>query len=261
MVIVFVAVLVLISLGILFFRFSFLQISSVDVSGIPPELSSIVALTAQDELKGTYLKIIPRSNIFLYPRDNIKQALTEKFKNIESILISRKGLSTISISLTERTKAALVCEGFHEDDSEDTSNCFFADEHGYIFAKASTTPSTDFIRYYIVTDKGDGIIGTSFIDSAHFKEIGDFVAGSLKAGIVPLGVLVSDNSQYEMYVKNAESEITVYFDTRTPLSNTLSNFVAFWNTTFNSTDKKATTTPKVDYINLRYGNTIFYSAQ
>ncbi len=271
MIVIFViAVTLVLACTVLFLRIPFIQISKMDIKGIPTEFFPAVIQSIEGELKGTYFGLIPRSNIFLYPKKDIEKVLIAQFKSIQSLSISRENLSTIAVTISERTKAALVCEGFH-DDSENT-NCFYTDENGYVFAKAGATTTDNFIRYYLITDKGDEILGTDFIDSTHFKEIANFVAGSAKAGIIPLGVLISEGNQYEMYVKNAEhnnlqgtstpSEITVYFDTRTPLTTTLSNFVAFWNSTFNvAPQKKATTTPKIDYINLRYGNTIFYSAQ
>jgi hypothetical protein len=257
-----VGVLVVLSCIVLFLKIPFLQISEIDIVGAEAGSVPRMVENVKEQLKGEYIGLIPRSNIFLYPKKGITKALISDFKNIESLSISRKGLSTIAVVVSERTKAALVCEGFHEDDSSGSDSCFFSDNDGYVFAKASASSSDSFVRYYIVTDKGDALLGTNFIDSINFKEIAGFVAGSAKAGIVPLGVLVSEGNQYEMYVKNNDSEITVYFDTRSPLSATLSNFVAFWNNTFNaSAGKKSTTTPTIDYINLRYGNTIFYSAQ
>ena len=64
-----------------------------------------------------------------------------------------------------------------------------------------------------------------------------------------------------MFIKNTQkdSEITVYFDDRSPFDSTLQNLLTFWQDSIEN--KKATSTPAFDYINLRFGNTVYYSTQ
>ena len=210
-------------------------------------------------LTGSYIKIIPKSNTIFFPKDQMEKAVTDTFKNIQSVTIARSGFSKLILIVTERTPSALTCEGFKDDSPED-QNCYYTDASGYVFAKAPilTSSSTDPIltKYYITTDKGDGIIGTNVLDSTKFMGLEKFVEGVLNANLSPTGVLVEDSGQYEMYIQD---DTTIYFDDKTPFESSLANLLAFWNNAMISARGKATTTPQFDYINLRYGDNIFFS--
>lgn len=252
-------------------RLPVFQISNVQVEGSTISSSSSVLALAKDSLAGNYPFFIPRSNIIFFPKRDIEESLKNSFAEIKSITTERKGLSFISLSIKERMASALVCEGFIGD-SVYGGNCFLADNEAFVFAKAKEN-LPNLAKYYIINDKEEGIIGTRFVEKVDYQDLSLFVEESMQAGIVPLGVLVSGNGQYEMYVKrpivsieNASSSpisppfITVYFDKRTPFSKTLSNLIAFWTTLFKK-ENNLIGSPSIDFINLRHGNTIFYSAQ
>ncbi len=186
--------------------------------------------------------------------EDIKKTLLEDFKEIETVSIRRSGLRTLTLNLEERLPAAVVCLGFRDEDLP-SSDCYTSDKHGYIFMSATTTDSST--RYYLPTDKGDNPLGTTFIIEKRFQELERFVVGSRKGGLSPLGVLIGEDGDYEMYMKNKKgnSEVTVYFDDKAPFDNTLSNLLTFWQNSL------ASTTIAFDYINLRFGNTVYYSTQ
>lgn len=266
------ALIFILGLGILILRIPFIQISTIEVIGADPAIVDQVNEVTKKNLLGSYLKVIPKSNIIFYPEAEIRKDLVFNFKNIKSISIKRGGFSSLKITLQDREKAIIVCDGFRGHIENMDQKCFFADKDGYVFSRLASSTETsldDYTHYYVFGDKGGEIIGTRFMDTLKFVEINKFVEGSIKSGIVPLGVLINENNQYEMYVESGVkkdlnststiSEITVYFDDKTPFDTTLSNFVAFWNETFLS--PKASTTLNFNYINLRYGNTIFYSTK
>jgi hypothetical protein len=91
-----------------------------------------------------------------------------------------------------------------------------------------------------------------------FLQFQKFMAMIQKEHISIVGLLIGEKNQYELYIKNKDdTETVVYFDNRTPLEKTASNLILFWNDSMLK-KKNATTTPIFDYINLRFGNNIFY---
>ena len=242
---------VLVSLFILLLRSSFLEIKTIEARGLAslsPELVQSRVLSAID---GHYFKIIPKSNIIFYPEEDVQEILKNSFKEIDNVEIKRKGLSKIFVDVRERVPAAIVCSGFHEEDMEN-NDCYFSDSLGYIFGKVHKPYPENYNRYYISTSQSEIMAGVSFIDQGRFQDLQKFMDSSLRSGIYPLGILISDDGEYEMYVK---PDTTVYFDDRSSFDTTLSNLLAFWH---NAKDK-ATSTPIFNYINLRFGNTIYYS--
>jgi hypothetical protein len=244
-------------------RSSFLQINTVSIEGstlVPKEAIEAKALSA---LSGNYFKVIPLSNIIFFPKSKIKKILSDNFKDIKDFSIFRSGLSSITISIAERVPIAIVCSGFRDETS--SGDCYWSDARGYVFGSvdpsATSFSDTTYDHYYVPTDKGDITPGKNFLEEKRFKDLENFTHGAEKGGLNPLAILIGDSGEYEMYMKNkiGDSEMTVYFDDRRPFDSTLSNLLTFWQNTFDT--RKATSTPVFDYINLRFGNTIYYSTQ
>jgi hypothetical protein len=214
-----------------------------------------------DSLSGNYLHLIPFTNIIFVPKDNIAKSLRDKFVEIKDFSIQRTGLTEISVYLEERIPSAIACSGFREDSS--TENCYFSDSRGYVFKALSTsTPvivDKKYNRYYVPRDNGEVTTGKNFIEEKRFLELENFLSRAIRGGLTPLGILIGEDGEYEMYIKNivGKSEATVYFDDKLSFNETLSNLLTFWENTVKG--KKTTTGLPFEYINLRFGNSIYYS--
>ncbi len=248
---------------ILLLRVPFFQIKEIVVEGsthTPPEIVSKVALGS---LSGNYLGVIPHSSTLFYSKKRITKALEDNFKQINVFTVHRKGINGLRLTIEERMPTAIVCPGFR--DEAEQGQCYLSDTHGYIFGSmATSTPQNLFSSlnyYYVPTEQGVISAGNNFIPEKRFSDLQKFMNGALRGGLLPLGVLISEGGEYEMYIKNkkGDSEVTVYFDDRSPFERTLLNLLTFWDNGANG--KKATTTPAFDYINLRFGNTVYYSTQ
>ncbi len=240
----------------LIFRLPALQISSVKIEGITHRSSEEISEKVTGGLTGSYLKIIPHSHILFFPKGKVVEIVENSFGDLEVKKISRSGLSQLSISVGEREAAALICPGFYEP-NPDEEKCFMADENGFVFKKAPQFSNGVFTRFYILSDEGEvtenNILGTQVMETHKFKLLKEFVSGISKVGVTPIGVLVRDDGQDELYLKG-NPETTVYFDAKIPLEKTLSNFTAFWE----NAKAEATSTPEFQYINLRFGKSIYY---
>lgn len=233
---------------ILVLRLPFLQIATVKLEKPGSLPASEVEAKALATTQGNYFYVVPRSFSFFYPKDDIQAAVTDAYKKIDSMRVVRKSFSTLEITVSERVPEAIVCEGFREEDELD--ECFFADKDGFIFTESPGFSDGVYSRYYVNSDSNKLVLGTNFIDQEKFKELQSFVEGVRANDISTLGMLVGEGGSYELYVKNMDqSTAVVYFDDRTPLEKTMSNLIAFW-------DNKRM---NFDYINLRFGNNIFYT--
>jgi hypothetical protein len=237
-----------------------MQISSIEVEANATSTASNIEKTTLDILAGNYSYFIPRSNTLFYPKNNIKQAILDSNKRIDSIEISHSGLSKLSIKTIEKKPIAIVCTGFHDQDDSD-QDCFFSDKDAYVYEKSPQFSEGVYPKYYVSSSDSKNLLGTTFIDVNLFKNLQIFIENAGKSNIKPLGLFIGDNGNYELYIKNVDnSEAVVYFDNRSPFDKTLSNFVTFWNDSIKN-KKNLTTTPIFDYINLRYGNNIFYATK
>lgn len=249
---------------ILLIRSGPLQIVNVNVAGTSVSGKDLIAEATQKALTDGTRHLIPDTSILFFPKSKIAAAITSQFPDVKDFSISRTGFSEITISIYDRTPAAIVCAGFRDESGD--SACLWSDEHGFVFSPiaSSSTAYNDraFNRYYIPSGLE---LGKYFIEEKKFKELEQFVRGAARGGLEPLGVLIGENGQYEMYVKNrrGDSEATVYFDTHAPFDATLSNLLIFWQNGLENrkVNARATSTPAFDYINLRFGNTVYYSTE
>ena len=237
----------LLGIIVLVLRADFFQISKLEVLGTATLNAEEMAEVGLNSLSGHFFYVIPKSNILFYSSQSIRDYLLEKYKKIDTLDIKRKAFSTLGIYIMEKSATALVCDGFH-DDGEAENTCYFVDKDGYIYEKAPDFSYGVYTHYYISNNDAKNIIGTKFIDSKTFGDLQNFVKSIKDAGIPIVGLLVGEKGSYELYLKNKDgSEAVVYFDDRIPFEKTSSNLIVFW-------DNKTI----FDYINLRFGNNIFY---
>lgn len=252
------ASILIISFIIFIFRLSIFQINNIEFSGLDRLDSSILRENVLATFDGYYLFFIPKSSSLFYSKDIIKKTLIEKFKRIESISIENKGLDTMSINIHERQATSIVCDGFKDDslsanEINNDEKCYLADVTGYIFDNSNILSDGVYIRYYINSESNTLSIGGKFMDTEKFKKLNEFIKVVQSMDITVKGVLIGDGGNYELYFKNKDNSTAIlYFDEHLPFSQISTNFLTFWKS---SSDKN------FEYINLRFGNNIFFIAK
>ena len=260
---------VIVFIFVLIMRLPAFQIKDIETNGTTIVSSKMIEEKVLSGLEGQYFGIFPISNVFFYPKNNLEKILKDSFYEIDNVSIKRSNVSKLNISIVERTPTAIVCSGFYDESSDNGSSneeniCYFSDENAYLYS--TTSLLSIYNHYYIPDDKKEIMAGIVFMDKTRFNELQDFFDGAVRGGIAPLGILIGEDGEYEMYMKNIIGknntsssplpDITIYFDDKKPFDFTLSNLLTFWK---NSMDKARTSSyPVFDYINLRFGNTIYY---
>lgn len=244
-----------ISLLIFIFRLSIFQINNIEFSGLDRLDSSILRENVLNIFSGYYLSIIPRSSSFFYSKDDISRIFTEKFKRIEGVSIENKGQDTVIINIRERQATSIVCNGFKDDffnenEVDNDEKCYLADATGYIFDDSNILSDGVYIRYYINSESSTLSIGSKLMDVEKFKNLNEFIKAVQSMDVMVKGVLIGDGGNYELYFKNKDDSTAIlYFDEHLPFDQISKNFVTFWK---NSSNKN------FEYINLRFGNNIFF---
>ncbi len=222
--------------------------------------SNEIANKVNEIISDNYLYLFPKSNIWLYPKSDIKKELLNSFNTIDNLSISANGLSGLDIKINEREPIALACDGFTNE--SENHDCYFIDKNGLVYSKTANFSDGAFFKYYLSTNSISDLIGKNLIDNQEkFIEINNFIESIKKSGIKLSGLLFGDDGQYEMYAKNYdESDMVIYFNDRISLDKIASNLIAFIE---DSKVKKNGNNGKINFesINLRFGNNIYYVAK
>lgn len=255
-----ISILSVLSALILFIRSDFFSIDKINISGSSD--TNKVLNEVNNLISGNYIKILPKSNIVIFPKQDISSTTKSLFKEIETISIHRSGISSISIDIKEKTPVAILCDGFEGDND---IKCFLIDFDGFAYKQVQNTNYSNLNKYYTTALTDSDILGKKFLEPSKLKEFDDFIKGISKIGIIPMGILINDGGQYEMYIedtlhqtKNASSTpVTIYMNDKISLSKILYNFQVFWKN-YQNTVKNS---KPFDYIDMRFGNTVFYATK
>lgn len=111
------------------------SIREVVVSGVSEELDGAITETARAELAGAYFSLLPKRNVFAYPKNEIEEKILEKFPRVEKARAHLFSPSRLEIDIREREGVALWCVSRASDGGDD---CLRIDASGVVFEEASS---------------------------------------------------------------------------------------------------------------------------
>jgi cell division septal protein FtsQ len=238
------AILVLFGVIVFLSHLSKINVSDIQVNGNVFASSNNIFLLAKENLSGSYYHLFPKSNILLYPKGQLKANILQQFPPVKTVDISSNTFSSIKINLTERKPVALWCN--------DSNNCFFMDEDGFIFYVAPSY-STNLYFIYSGLISADNPLGQNYLSRDRFHSMSEFIDDVKKLNLTPTSLKATDPSDFELSL-NPSGKIR--FNTTIALSQTLSNLATIIDQ--NNPPDERLDLSQIDYIDLRFGNKIYY---
>lgn len=234
-----------------------IRISKVELSGGILVKEDDVSEKTKEFLSGSYFWLFPKNNSLLYPRGGLQNYLKETFKRIDTINTSLKDLNTLVVSIMERKPIAMWCGNDISQKYQNTmedglqEQCYFLDSDGMIFAEAPQFSGNAYFKYYGLVATDTPIVDNYYISSStEFRELTQFVENAKQLSLKPLYIEGNGDGQFIMTLSDGGE---IYFDMKEPLSKTSQNLEALL-----KTDILAKNISRIDYIDLRYGNKLFY---
>lgn len=244
------------------------QISGIDESAIESMHTAVLGV-----LEGKYLGMFSRANSFIYPRLTIKNLIKNANPQADTIEVHRDGLHAITITVHEKVPTALICAALpdfngNELSLDDPESCYFADKSGFIFKKSPSFSGTVYHRYYLpdlanlasASSTESGIVGLYATSTAEFTTLQGFYETLKQNNIIADAILMKAGSEYEIYARNpgtSSSTAVIYFTTASSVTQQISNLLSFWRHSVD-TAKSKNETPEFDYIDVRYGDNVFF---
>ena len=223
------------------------RINLVKVSGNLVLSEKEIVAFAGEILKRSYLGVFPKDNVFIYPEETLVSGLLEKYKRLKSAEISLSDGQVLNIKVEERKPFALWCGAKEPGDAD---KCFFMDDEGYVFSPAPDFSGSVFFRYYGLIEENP--LGRQFLTSQKFENLKFFTEGLKELSLNPVSVFVGEIGVYKAYLRGGGA---VIFDESKDFGRLLQDLRLAIS---GREELKEGDFSDLNYIDLRFGNKIFY---
>lgn len=170
---------------ILVLRMERLSISAIQVEGAQVITEEEVGRNVKETLSGSYLWLIPKSNVAIYPRLTVSRNLEKQFPRFNSVSLSLTGPTELLVTVTEREPYALYCPTALQ--APNASGCFFLDREGFIFDEAPDFSGSVYFIYSLLDPISDPK-GKQFISPEEFASLSRFIERLTKLSFEPLSL-------------------------------------------------------------------------
>jgi hypothetical protein len=235
-------------------RIPAVRIDSIEVYGAQAISEEGIEQIIRARMDGSYFGIIPRDNTFFYPRRTIEAALRDEFPRMRELTLSRDGMQTVLVTVSERQPHALWCGDIVPSvaDIVGTANqrCYFLDVTGFIFGQSPSFSGTPYHRFYGAIAQSRAI-GQPFLPEDEYTALFDFMTALRTADIPIYGVLVVDDIDLELYLTDGARLLVRRDDDHTRVLERIRTVLA-------SEEFSAYETEDVEYIDMRFGNRVYF---
>ncbi len=221
-------------------------ISKVVVRGATEEVAATIGAMAQKTLDGSYLGILSKAHPFFYPKGALAAEALAAFPEFESANFGRDDTGELVITVIPRTPVALWCA---------SSLCFFVDASGLAYGEASSDSQSEYYKLgSSETESPAGIVGHFVISATQLSQILALFSGLEARGLVPLTANFNAVGETEVTLENSARLLILTPDYETALAR------------LDLLLKKEGLLPRrdgtkdllVDYLDLRYGNKVYF---
>lgn len=230
------------------------SINDVAVQGAESVSPRLVRAFVETKLNdGTYT-VLSRENIFLYPKETIAKSIPEYFPRILSAHISRESLlaNAITVTIAERKPFALWCGGINKKQHTKETTCYDMDNGGFIFAPSATSSPAGGIVFTGPLATSTAPIGQTFLQG-HFEGITALLSRLTEEGIMPAGVSVENEQDFAVSLAGG-------FVIRASFTADADALVRNLQTVLSS-DTFLGKKDEIEYIDLRFGNRVYYKTR
>ncbi|MEY2664227.1 MAG: hypothetical protein RIT04_35 [Candidatus Parcubacteria bacterium] len=235
----------LFSLIVFVLRIDAFQITTIQVSGNRGIETEQVKELVSAHIGAYYLGLIPKTNIFLYPADDIVLDLVASFIRIDGVRLARHG-EILEVVVRERVPEAVVCWADLQ-----RSACRFSDMHAITYAPAPEFSGKVYTEFVLPAGETPSQTEESapFMDPVLFQKYLEIAAGIEKFGFSVSTIYLYDDGDVVLKAYTAKSQETQFFirggDSAAMVLGNLGLFLGKAKGVFTQ-------------IDLRYGNSVFY---
>ncbi len=231
----------------------FLRVTSVQVEGAQTVSSSTIEQFAEQELSGGYWFVFARNNIFLYPRQDIATGLLQHYPTLRMAEVHAQDFHTVLVKVAERQPVALWCPSGQVPTGE---SCYYMDEQGLVYAPAPAFSAPVYATYQGPVTNGTQPGLRQYLHAEEFQSLAALVAAfAQKMPDNPIGsVMVDQNNDVRASFKDG---FLLIFNLKDDGGDVFDRFgLALASDAF-----KGKTTADFEYLDLRFGDKLYYKVK
>jgi hypothetical protein len=237
-------------------------ITNVQVVGIDSINQENISSLVSGELQGAYAFLFAKRNYWLYPKNEIKRQIDIQFTKVKKVNLSIRDKHTLVVSILERVPFALWCnaEKFNVltalSPNRSFTNCYNIDEDGLAFERLDKDATSSLVVFN-KPFQGKALVGQNIFETKKFNDIKNLITILAATGLNSKEILFKDNGDFEIYMDSGEEYI---FGGNDDLKVDVINLKLLLDST-DFKNQSATSTKKIEYIDLRFGKKIFFKVK
>lgn len=239
---------VLLPVGIIYaFRSPVLQINQVEFFGLQSLEERILRERVSAMISGAYAFVLPRSSYFLADSAAIASRLREEFPRLADAQVAKEFPDKLVVTASERAFWGIFCSSSN---STSTPVCVYIDPSGFSYEEAPEPKGSLILSIY--SDGPDAAIGKPVVDAATAELLQFLTKETLVAAGTPvIGYELRSRVTSEIRARTGDGFIII-FERNADFGN---SFRVLKRVLDEEIKEKR---DRLDYIDLRFGNKVFY---
>jgi hypothetical protein len=232
----------------------FLRIDTVTIEGEETVVRANVFDVVHTQLTGSYGHLFSKRNVFLYPRTKIQERVLATFPSIKKVSVDVEGVHTLRIRLEERKGVAVACRLQNETrEVLAPEECYFVDATGFVFIKAPHFSGSSYVVHEL--EMAFKPLGMYVFPSEEFTQLTLFATSLGKLSMRVTRIRSSGDVMNITVMTSRRGTVHLLVQRNADYADVLTNL----KTIIESEDfRKAAELERIEYIDLRFGNKIFY---
>lgn len=218
-----------------------------------------IKINVDNYLNGNRGLIVPRTNIFLYPKNALSENLAKNFPRLKNINLEIKNKEII-VTTTEREPAYLWCGEVLPNTRQEAflETCYFVDDSGFIFSLSPQFSDAVYPKIYTTLESSENPIGKHAIASNILENVSILAKNIISANYKISAYSVTSDKDVLIYLyRNSDKVPEIRYNPDHDPLKVSANFKTAINTQ-PLKKKLADSFAILDYIDLRFANKVFY---
>lgn len=237
-----------------------LQIHEIRTNGLESLPEDKILGLVNNYLNGNLFFLIPRRHFLLVSSNNIERKLMDKFSKIEGVTVRKTFDPALVIDITERKIWGIGCVKTEVEEVEESANeesrpiktvgpCFYIDRSGFAFEEVSSFEGGLFPILY---KNSGGIIGTNIFQESgtnYFEGVNQELSSALQLPVLSVEFFPEKSDEVRIMLKEGWSLLVL--SNKNP-----SEWIPVLRTLLLGEIRNRR--KQLDYLDLRFGNKVFY---